>query len=111
MVVVGMRDIVQLLERWQLDVGEVPETHVSITNASGAGTVARSLALGPRLDRIGGSRGTGTGFPYHRHVGHCLRQRRCCGPFLRAVGWFPPALDGDQQAQVKGLIGNFSRRW
>ena len=66
--------------------------------------MACALALGLGLDRIGGSRGTGTGFPYHRHVGHCLRQRRSHGPRLRAVGWFPPALDGDQQAQLKAEV-------
>ena len=66
--------------------------------------MARCLALGPGLDRIGGSRGTGTGSPYHRHVGHCLRQRRSHGPCLRAVGWFPPALDGGQQAQLKAAV-------
>ena len=36
--------------------------------------------------------------------GFGLRQRRSCGPWLRAVGWFPPALDGDQQAQVKAVV-------
>ena len=66
--------------------------------------MACALALGLGLDRIGGSRGTGTGFPYHRHVGHCLKHRRSHGPRLRAVGWFPPALDGDQQAQLKAAV-------
>ena len=63
-----------------------------------------SLAFGPGLDFFGGSRGAGTGSPHHRHVGHCLRQRWSHGPWLRTVGWLPPALDGDQQAQLKAAV-------
>ena len=103
-VVLDMWDIVELLERRQLDVGDLRETHVSSANTSGAGTVACSLAFGPGLDFFGGSRGAGTGSPHHRHVGHCLRQRWSHGPWLRTVGWLPPALDGDQQAQLKAAV-------
>ena len=66
--------------------------------------MACSLAFGPGLDFFGGSRGAGTGSPHHRHVGHCLRQRWSHGPWLRTVGWLPPALDGDQQAQLKAAV-------
>ena len=37
-------------------------------------------------------------------MGHCLRQRWSHGPWLRTVGWLPPALDGDQQAQLKAAV-------
>ena len=92
-------DIVELLERRQLDVGYHARTHVSSDQLPfGSGlfsftlnrTVACSLAFGPGLDFFGGSRGAGTGSPHHRHVGHCLRQRWSHGPWLRTVGeWLP----------------------
>ena len=66
--------------------------------------MACSLALGQGLDRIGGSRGTGTGAPHHRRMGRCLQRQWTGGPLLRAVGWFPPALGGGQQAQLKAAV-------
>ena len=62
------------------------------------------LALGPRLDRIGGIRGVRTGAPHDRHIGRCLQRQRSHSPCLRAAGWFPLALDGSQQAQLKAAI-------
>ena len=66
--------------------------------------MAWSLALGPRLERIGGGRGTGTGAPHHRHVGRCLQRQRSHSSCLRAKRWVPPALDGGQQAQLKAAV-------
>ena len=99
-----MWDIVELLERRQLDVGDLRERMYRAPTPREAGTVACSLAFGPGLGFFGGSRGAGTGSPHHRHVGHCLRQRWSHGPWLRTVGWLPPALDGDQQAQLKAAV-------
>ena len=98
-----MRDIEELLERWQLDVGEVRERMYRAPTPRERERW-HALALGQGLDRIGGSRGTGTGAPHHRRMGRCLQRQWTGGPCLRAVGWFPPALDGDQQAQVKAVV-------
>ena len=37
-------------------------------------------------------------------MGRCLQRQRTGGHCLRAVGWFPPALGGDQQAQLKAAV-------
>ena len=42
-------------------------------HAPGAGTLARRLAAGPGVDRIGYGGGTGRGSPYHRPVGRRIR--------------------------------------
>ena len=99
-----MWDIVELLERRQLDVGDLRERmyraptprererwHALWLLAQGwtSSAVAEALERDPHT--IG-------------HVGHCLRQRWSHGPWLRTVGWLPPALDGDQQAQLKAAV-------
>ena len=100
----GMKDIRRLLERLATGCRRRTRANVSSSDTSGARTVAWSLALGPGLDSIGGSRGVRTRGPHHRHVGRRLKRQGSHSPGLRAVGWFPPALDGDQQAQLKAAV-------
>ncbi len=66
--------------------------------------MACSLAPGSGVDCIRGGRGTGTRPTYYRPVGDCPGQRWSHGSGLRAVGGFPPALDGDQRAQLKAAV-------
>ena len=49
----------------------------------------------------------GTGCPYHWPVGCRLRRGRSGGDGLRAVGWFPPAIDGVQQTELKAVVQEF----
>ena len=69
--------------------------------------MACPMAFGPRLDCGGGGRGAGTGCPYHWPVGCRLRRGRSGGDGLRAVGWFPPAIDGVQQTELKAVVQEF----
>ncbi len=73
------------------------------THASGAGAVAlaRPVALGPRLDRLGHGGGPGKGPTHHRPMGRRLRRGRSGSLDFRAVWGFPPSLGETQQADLK----------
>ena len=62
------------------------------------------MAAGARLDVGGGSRCAGTGCPYHWPMGHGVRGARSGGAGFWAVGRFPPALNEEQQAELKGAV-------
>ena len=47
------------------------------------------------------------GMPCHWPVGCRLRRGRSGGDGLRAVGWFPPAIDGVQQTELKAVVQEF----
>ena len=66
--------------------------------------LARRLAAGPRLDRLGHGRGTGTGSTHHRAMGVRLRGGRACSLDIRADRWFPLALGETQQAELKAAV-------
>ena len=103
-VVLGMWDIVELLERRQLDVGDLRERmyraptprererwHALWLLAQGwtSSAVAEALERDPHT--------IGTWVTAFGNAGPH-------GPWLRTVGWLPPALDGDQQAQLKAAV-------
>ncbi len=69
--------------------------------------MACAMAIGPRRDCGGGGRGAGTGCPDHWPVGCRLRRGRSGGDGLRAVGWFPPAIYGAQQTELKAVVQEF----
>ena len=73
-------------------------------NVPRAGTLARRLAAGPRLDGLDHGRGAGTGPSYHWQMGHCLRRGRSGSLGIRADRWFPPALGETQQAELKAAV-------
>ena len=50
------------------------------------------------------------GMPYHWPVGCRLRRGRSGGDGLRAVGWFPPAIDRVQQTELKAVVQEFSAK-
>ena len=102
--VMGMRGIRPELERWQLDVAGVCNRMYLAPDAPGERTVARSVAPVPGPDRLGHRRGTGPGCSHHRQMGHRLQRGRSCGPDLRAVRWFPPALREEQQAELQAAV-------
>lgn len=66
--------------------------------------MARSMAFGSGMGRSCSSRGVRTGPAYDWPMGNCLWQRWPHRISLRANRWFPPALDGDQQAQLKAAV-------
>ena len=45
----GMTDIVQLMEEWQLNVGDLRERMYRGANTSGARAMARAMVVGPRV--------------------------------------------------------------
>ena len=69
----SVRGIERLLEQWEMGVKDVHRRVITVANASGAGTLARRLVAGPRMDRLGGGRGAGTGPAHHRKMGRRLR--------------------------------------
>ena len=73
-------------------------------HAPGAGAVVRRLAAGPGLDGSGDGGGAGAGPTHHRPVGVGLRRGRACGPDIRAVRGFPPALDERQREESKAAV-------
>ena len=73
-------------------------------DASGKRTVARSVAPVPEHDRLGHRPCTGPGCSHHRQMGHRLQRGRSGGPDLRAVRWFPPALEEAQQAALSAAV-------
>ena len=58
------------------------------------GALARPAAVGPRLDRRGHGRGSGTGPSHHRPVGRRLRRGRTGGLDVRAVRGLPRSRRG-----------------
>jgi len=66
--------------------------------------VARYLAFSPRLDCGSSSPDIRAGAPHHRGLGRCFQGARATGPGLPAEWWVPPALNRDQQAQLKAAV-------
>ena len=66
--------------------------------------MACSVAPVPWPDRLGHCLGPGPGCSHHRQMGHRLQRGRSSGPDLRAVRWFPPALEAAQQAELKAAV-------
>ena len=83
--------------------GIAPAAH-SGSDASGAGELARPLALGPRLDCRRHGRGSGAGPSHHWAVGLRLGRGRTGGLDVRADRGFPPALGEDQKAELKTAV-------
>ena len=86
----GVKDMNQFLERWEMDVRGVRPADDSGPGAPGTGTMVRPVASDSRLDLSGYRRGAGTGPAHHRQVGRCLRRGRPGGPDIRADRWCPP---------------------
>ena len=110
MLVLGMREMQGFLEQWQLDAGDLRRRMYWAPTPRERERMACPMAFGPRLDCGGGGRGAGTGCPYHWPVGCRLRRGRSGGDGLRAVGWFPPAIDGVQQTELKAVVQEFQQR-
>ena len=102
--VMSVREIDQLLEQWEMGVRDLHRRMIACAHTQGAGTLARRLAAGPRLDGIVHGEGTGTGPTHHRPMGRCLRRRRPGGPDIRADRGFPPALGEAEQAALKEAV-------
>ena len=66
--------------------------------------MARSMAVGAGMGRSCGSRGVRTGPAYNWPLDKCLWQYWSGRINLRANRWSPPALDEDQQAQLKAAV-------
>ena len=81
----GVRDMDQFLERWEMDVPGVRRRMILAPVPREralwqAQEMVRPVASDPRLDRSGYRRGTGTGPPHHWTVVGCIRRGRACGP-------------------------------
>ena len=75
-----------------------------VADAPGAGTLVRSLALEPGMDRLGHCGSPRAGSTHHRPVGRRLRRGWTCRLDIRAVRGFPPALGETQQAELKEAV-------
>ena len=100
----GMKDIRRLLERWQLDVGDVRERMYRAPTPRGRERWHGVWLLAQGWTALAVAEAFRTRAPHHRHVGRRLKRQWSHSPGLRAVGWFPPAFDGDQQAQLKAAV-------
>ena len=100
----GVRDMLQFLERWNMDVPGVRRRMILapvprererwyalwlLTQGWTAQATAEALERDPT---------------HHRTVGVGLRRGRACGPDIRADRWFPPALERAQQTALKGAV-------
>ena len=105
----GVREMDRFLEQWEMGSKDVHRRLIlaptprerALRQAQG---LARRLAAGPRLDRLGHGGGAGTGPPHHRTVGVRLRRGRACSLDIRADRWFPLALGETQQAELKAAV-------
>ena len=77
---------------------------VSCSNSTRTGTVACPLAIGTGLECCPHSRGIRPGPAHHRRLVGRLSPAWCHQPDLRADRWFPPALDTEQQEQLKVAV-------
>ena len=69
--------------------GHAPAAYFG-TDTPGAGTTARHLAAGPRMDRFGYGAGPGTGSAHYRTMVRRLWRGRACRLDVRAVQCPPP---------------------
>ena len=100
----GAREIHRDLEQWEMDANALRRRMILAPTPPGAGAVVRRLAAGPGLDGSGDGGGAGAGPTHHRPVGVGLRRGRACGPDIRAVRGFPPALDERQREELKAAV-------
>ena len=100
----GAREIHRDLEQWEMDAKALRRRMILAPTPPGAGAVVRRLAAGPGLDGSGDGGGAGAGPTHHRPVGVGLRRGRACGPDIRAVRGFPPALDERQREELKAAV-------
>ena len=99
----GAREIHRDLEQWEMD----------------AKALRRRMILAPtprERERwyavwllaqgwtAGDGGGAGAGPRHHRPVGVGLRRGRACGPDIRSVRGFPPALDETQREELKAAV-------
>ena len=111
----GVREMDRFLEQWEMGVEDVHRRLIlaptprerTLRQAQG---LARRLAAGPRLDRLGHGRGVGTGPPHNWPAGRRLRRGRACSLDIRADRWFPPALGETQQAELKAAVQELPER-
>ena len=101
----GVREIGRFLEQWQMDARDLHRRMIlAPTPVPGAGTLARRLAAGPGVDRLGHGGGSGPGPPYYRRVGRRLRRGRSRSFDFRAVRWLPPTLGEAWQASLRAGV-------
>ena len=101
---VSVRQIDRFLEQWQMDARDLTPAAYSGADAQRAGTMARHLAAGPRLDSFGCGACLGTGSSHHWTMGRRLWRGRACRLDFRAVRGFPPAIDEAQQAELRAAV-------
>ncbi len=91
---------------WAVAVGPPPGVgaDVSSADAARAGTLACALAHGAGPLGNPGSRGPGQGRPHGWELAGGLPASWPSGPRLPADGRFPPALNGEEQAELKAAI-------
>ena len=97
-------------KQWEMDAKALRRRMILAPTPPGAGAVVRRLAAGPGLDGSGDGGGAGAGPTHHRPVGVGLRRGRACGPDIRAVRGFPPALDERQREELKAAVAGVCGR-
>ena len=68
------------------------------------------MAAGAGLDGSGGRSGVGSGCSHHRPMGHDVCRGRSQGSVISPIGRFPPALTGEQQAELKTAVQEAPRQ-
>ena len=100
----GVRDMDQFLERWEMDVPGVRRRMILAPVPRERERWYGPVASDPRLDRSGYRRGTGTGPPHHWTVVGRLRRGWAHSLDIRAVRWCPPALEAPPAAPLRGAV-------
>ena len=97
----GAREIHRDLEQWEMDAKALRRRMILAPTPRER---ERWYAVWLLLDGSGDGGGAGAGPTHHRPVGVGLRRGRACGPDIRAVRGFPPALDERQREELRAAV-------
>ena len=100
----GAREIHRDLEQWEMDAKALRRRMILAPTPGERERWYAVWLLAQGWTAAATAEGAGAGPTQHRPVGVGLRRGRACGPDIRAVRGFPPALDERQREELKAAV-------
>ncbi len=102
--VMGVREIDRSLEQWQMGVKDLRRRMILAPTPRERERWYAIWLLAQGWTATATAEALERGPPHHRPVGVGFRRGRACGPDIRAVRGFPPALDERQREELKAAV-------